>query len=189
MTFPIKDRSDPLPILVGWPHDGQSKGRTCYSGLFEWKGLLSSRKSFLRGMGSMENHEKPWKTMKNHEKPYNRSFARRTFSYFKNQWILHPDFRNCTFKNHTTGLCPSNCNSSARHQNLRSRTFSARARSSSKPHNLALLVGTTSHSSGNRNLEPDTFSSRARSTPFPCFANGRPHNLALLAEPFIKPNE
>ena len=23
-------------------------------------------------------------------------FARGTFSYFKNQWILHPDFRNCT---------------------------------------------------------------------------------------------
>ncbi|WP_418469466.1 hypothetical protein, partial [Dialister hominis] len=26
-----------------------------------------------------------WKNMKNHEKPYNRSFARGTFSYFKNQ--------------------------------------------------------------------------------------------------------
>ena len=115
MTFPIKDRSDPLPILVGWPHDGQSKGRTCYSGLFEWKGLLSSRKSFLRGMGSMEKHEKP----------YNRSFARGTFSYFKNQWILHPDFRNCTFKNHTTGLCPRKCNSSVGSTD----TFPSRARS------------------------------------------------------------
>ena len=70
-----------------------------------------------------------WKNMKNHEKPYNRSFARGTFSYFKIQWILHPDFRNCTFKNHTTGLCPRKCNSSARHQNLRSGTFPSRARS------------------------------------------------------------
>mgnify|MGYP007051556303 CR=1 FL=1 len=66
----------------------------------------SSEKDFSRqgspfcvGWGAwknMKNHEKPWKTMKNHEKPYNRSFARGTFSYFKNQWILHPDFRNCT---------------------------------------------------------------------------------------------
>ena len=68
---------------------------------------------------------KTWKTMKNHEKPYNRSFARGTFSYFKNQWILHPDFRNCTFKNHTTGLCPRKCNSSVGSAD----TFPSRARS------------------------------------------------------------
>ena len=66
-----------------------------------------------------------WKNMKNHEKPYNRSFARGTFSYFKNQLILHPDFRNCTFKNHTTGLCPRKCNSSVGSAD----TFPSRARS------------------------------------------------------------
>ena len=96
----------------------------------------------------------------------------------------------CFFKrtphNHTTKALPCR---NATHPSPFGNTFPSRARSSSKPHNLALLVGTTSHSSGNRNLEPDTFSSRARSTPFHCFANGRPHNLALLAEPFIKPNE
>ena len=87
----------------------------------------------------------------------------------------------CFFKrtphNHTTKALPCR---NATHPSPFGNTFPSRARSSSKPHNLALLVGTTSHSSGNRNLEPDTFSSRARSTPFPCFANGRPHNLALL---------
>ena len=41
---------------------------------------------------------------------------------------------------HTTSLRSQKYNSSARHQNLRSRTFSARARSSSKPHNLASLA-------------------------------------------------
>ena len=84
----------------------------------------------------------------------------------------------CFFKrtphNHTTKALPCR---NATHPSPFGNTFPSRARSSSKPHNLALLVGTTSHSSGNRNLEPDTFSSRARSTPFPCFAKGRQTSL------------
>ena len=96
----------------------------------------------------------------------------------------------CFFKrtphNHTTKALPCR---NATHPSPFGNTFPSRARSSSKPHNLALLVGTTSHSSGNRNLEPDTFSSRARSTPFPCFAIGKQANLVPLAEPFIKTNE
>ena len=76
----------------------------------------------------------------------------------------------CFFKrtphNHTTKALPCR---NATHPSPFGNTFPSRARSSSKPHNLALLVGTTSHPS-------------ATLTPSPFGARLTPLNLASLEE-------
>ena len=76
----------------------------------------------------------------------------------------------CFFKrtphNHTTKALPCR---NATHPSPFGNTFPSRARSSSKPHNLALLVGTTSHSSPS-------------APPSPFGARLTPLNLASLEE-------